>query len=261
MQLGEPRDLGQSPRDEGMEEPDQTKEDREALHTAAIKTFQRLRGDYKAEEGYVASKDHREELQAINNTRDEFEDRFKRLPQNEAIAITEQARAEVYNLPDGMYLSPKAYERFLQQTSSYKFIAQKKLGLLGHKADISPESEHFDFRGELGENIIALSADNIIIGATDVSELEENRESLWIGFQEGGKNNPGVGLAMLKKVIELAPQQGFKKIVLFTNQRPAGLGNLDFKPFTDPQEPSRPYFSLDLEANKAKQSGTEYNFS
>lgn len=225
------------PGGQAIEQSLESQQERE-LYTAASGLFehQRVVGDTK------------EFIRERNSRAERFRTTFLQtsLDKNRTIAIIEKARCAAFKLPQSMFLSPEAFDKFEEEMAGYQFITgdtheiRETLGKLPKNQ--APLTD--DERTDVGSRYAVAINDGKVVGTT--SYEPKPGLGIEVSYQTGSREHPGAGLGLLRKIVEESRMEGAHYVILRTFRTPLGLGNLGFKPWTDADYPEIPYYKLDL---------------
>lgn len=196
--------------------------------------------------------------------RRDLEGALETLPQGIADQICEEEKQRALNVPDSMFLSDQAFNRFMESTSEVQMV---HIGNLKELRDNDPGAlaeyfGEFNFRNvdnsplELAQFIIAskeIDGKNHEVGGTAYRiETDRNgKKAAYVIFQRAF-NFPGLGLGMLKNLIGRAKNDDFSAIDLTTLKFPRGLGNLGFKYTPMPWDYYKAYYHKEIVAEETE---------
>lgn len=148
--------------------------------------------------------------------------------------VVTEAAHRAYNLPDSMFISPEAMAKIEAKRSDYQ-IEIGSSREISKKLEDESQLDKFEFlegyrsyfNRNHDTNLMVAFKDDQVVG---YSVLTTQGPETHVEIQEALTDQPGLGLIMLKEVVDRAKQDGQKKICLSTNRTPLGLGNLGFEP-------------------------------
>lgn len=145
-----------------------------------------------------------------------------------------EAAHQAYNLPDSMFLSPEAMAKVELKRKDYqiKVGSSKKILENFEDQDLFDKFDFLEsyksyFNNNHGTRLMIALKDDQLVG---YSVLTSEGAQTHVEIQEALLDQPGLGLIMLKEIVECSKDEGQERVSLSTNRIPIGLGNLGFEP-------------------------------
>jgi len=159
--------------------------------------------------------------------------------------VVDEVKREVYSIPDSMFLSDKAMIRLEQanQDLEIKIETIETYNYSDYLDDPNELLDNADYVFRSYSQVMIATRDGMVAGTT---RFKQKAGELMVDQQQGVKDAPGVGLMMLKQVIEYAREQGMQTVSLYTFRIPKGLGNLGFEYDPDNEYITTMDYKLDL---------------
>jgi hypothetical protein len=159
------------------------------------------------------------------------------LDADEVDRLYQQAKKEVYRLPESMFLSQKAMAKVEAAWEKYEFVDRSPAEAFALVRDCQDETiiEELEILRDLepkkqkGVHCLLTVRDGQVIGYTSYSlEDSQSERMIWIIMQITSPKHPGTGLGMLNELIKKYQGGEADGILISTPLLPKGLGNLGF---------------------------------
>jgi hypothetical protein len=173
------------------------------------------------------------------------------LDDDEVDGLYQQAKKEVYHLPESMFLSQKAMAKVEAVWEKYEFVDRSPAEAFALATDCQDETiiEELEILKDLepekrkGVRCLLTIKDGQVIGYTSYNlEDSQGKRMIWIIMQITSPKHPGTGLGMLNELIKKYQDGEADGILISTSLLPMGLGNLGFNWEHIPSEPEILYY-------------------